>query len=195
MRIFVVLAAMLQVAFGDSVVSMPYPNPAGVTYVGYSGHHAPLSYAAAAPLAQAPVPLQYGAHLQYQTHAAIPAQIETRHVGYASAQVPAVAAVPFVKHIPTVSQVPVTRYEAHHAVIEKQVDVIKPAVSTRKIEVIFRASIFKVVKLIINILQLFTLTLLKSCPITDDIDDEFDYPFFSNSIGASPSYSEAVLRH
>lgn len=131
-----VLAAMLQVAIGGALVSMPYPNPAGVTYVGYSGHHAPLSYAAGAQLVQAPAPLQYASHLQYQHAAAIPAQVEAHHVGYASAQVPAVAAVPFVKHIPTVSQVPVTRYEAHHAVIEKQVDVLKPAVSTRKFEVI-----------------------------------------------------------
>ena len=137
MKPMVVLAALLQVAFGGVSINMPYPNPAGVTYVtGYQGHGAPLTYAHSAPFAQSGVPLQYNAHIQYAAPAAIPAKIEAHHVGYASAQVPAVAAVPYVKHVPTVSQVPVTRYEAHPAVIEKQLDVIKPAVSTRKFEVI-----------------------------------------------------------
>lgn len=76
----------------------------------------------------APAPLQYA-------QAAIPAKVEAHHVGYATAQVPAVAAVPYVKHVPTVSHVPVTRIEAQPAVFEKQLDLIKPAVSTRKVEV------------------------------------------------------------
>ncbi|XP_014613715.1 PREDICTED: uncharacterized protein LOC106792087 [Polistes canadensis] len=108
-------AALLQVGFGGHVaVRMPYLNPAGVTYVNNVPEESSLAYYA---------------------QAAVPAKVEAHHVGYATAQVPAVAAVPYVKHIPTVSHVPVTRIEAQPAVFEKQLDVIKPAVSTRKVEV------------------------------------------------------------
>nr|XP_012141008.1 PREDICTED: uncharacterized protein LOC100878965 isoform X2 [Megachile rotundata]XP_012141009.1 PREDICTED: uncharacterized protein LOC100878965 isoform X2 [Megachile rotundata]XP_012141010.1 PREDICTED: uncharacterized protein LOC100878965 isoform X2 [Megachile rotundata] len=109
--IFVVVAAtLLQGGYGGFVsVRMPYLNPAGVTYIDN---------------------VQPEAHLY-----GVPARVEAQHVGYAAAQVPAVAAVPFVKHVPTVSHVPVTKIEAQHALLEKQLDVVKPAVSTRKFEV------------------------------------------------------------
>ncbi|XP_015187600.1 PREDICTED: uncharacterized protein LOC107072305 [Polistes dominula] len=111
MQLLLVTAALLQVGFGGHVaVRMPYLNPAGVTYINSVPEESSLAYA-------------------------VPAKVEAHHIGYATAQVPAVAAVPYVKHIPTVSHVPVTRIEAQPAVFEKQLDVIKPAVSTRKVEV------------------------------------------------------------
>lgn len=91
-------------------IKMPYLNPAGVTYINN---------------------VEPQAHLAYS----FPAKVEAQHIGYAAAQVPAVAAVPYVKHIPTVSHVPVTKIEAQPAFFEKQLDVVKPAVSTRKFEV------------------------------------------------------------
>ncbi|XP_043497223.1 uncharacterized protein LOC122520955 [Polistes fuscatus] len=129
-------AALLQVGFGGHVaVRMPYLNPAGVTYINNVPEESSLAYAASYQTQQHfGSPLQYAAPLQY-AQAAVPAKVEAHHVGYATAQVPAVAAVPYVKHIPTVSHVPVTRIEAQPAVFEKQLDVIKPAVSTRKVEV------------------------------------------------------------
>jgi hypothetical protein len=124
MQLFVITAALLHVGLCDHVaVRMPYLNPAGVTYVN-DFQEAPLTYFSATPLQTV------AAHL-----AATSAKIETHHVGYAAAQVPAVAAVPFVKHVPTVSQVPITTIEAQPGVLQKQVDVIKPAVTSRKIEV------------------------------------------------------------
>ena len=45
-----------------------------------------------------------------------------------------VAAVPTVHHVPGVADVPVTRVEAQPGVIQKVVDVAKPAVSTRKFQ-------------------------------------------------------------
>lgn len=114
MKAFVALAALLQVAHCGFV---SYRNPGGVTY-----------------FSDGPVQYNDGRPLQFAQYSA-PANIEAQHVGYAAAEVPAVAAVPYVQHIPTVSQVPVTTYEHHPAVIEKQVDVLKPALSTRKIEV------------------------------------------------------------
>ncbi|KAJ9594248.1 hypothetical protein L9F63_014325 [Diploptera punctata] len=86
----------------------------------------PVAYAAPAP-----APIAYAApapaHLAY----AAPAQAA---VGYAAAAVPAVAAVPTVHHVPGVADVPVTRVEAQPGVIQKIVDVAKPAVSTRKFQ-------------------------------------------------------------
>lgn len=106
-----VVAALLQSCHGGFVsIRMPYLNPAGVTYINNVDHDGHLAYA-------------------------IPA--EAQHIGYAAAQVPAVAAVPFVKHVPTVSHVPVTKIEAQHALLEKQLDVVKPAVSTRTFEVTY----------------------------------------------------------
>lgn len=105
-----VAAALLQGSHASEVsIKMPYLSPAGVTYIDTVGPQA-LTYA-------------------------YPAQVEARHVGYAAAQVPAVAAVPYIKHIPTVSHVPVTKIEAQPALVEKQLDVVKPALSTRKFEV------------------------------------------------------------
>ncbi|XP_076231254.1 uncharacterized protein LOC143177274 [Calliopsis andreniformis] len=62
-------------------------------------------------------------------------KIETQPATYATAQEPAVASVPVVKHVPTVSNIPVTKVESQPAFLEKQLDVIKPAVSTRKVEI------------------------------------------------------------
>ncbi|XP_011870526.1 PREDICTED: uncharacterized protein LOC105563502 isoform X4 [Vollenhovia emeryi] len=121
MQLFVITTALLHICLCDHVaIRMPYLNPAGVTYVN-NLEEAPLAYTSAASL-QPVVP-------------ATSAQIETHHVGYASAQVPAVAAVSFVKHVPTISQVPVTTIEAQPGLIQKQVDVLKPAIATRKVEV------------------------------------------------------------
>lgn len=120
-----ITAALLHIGLCDHVaVKMPYLNPAGVTYVN-NLQEVPLAYTSVTPVQTV------AAHLPYIA----PAQIETHHVGYATAQVPAVAAVPFVKHVPTVSQVPVTTIEAQPGLLQKQVDVVKPAVTTRKIEV------------------------------------------------------------
>nr|XP_034192424.1 uncharacterized protein LOC117609817 [Osmia lignaria] len=109
--IFMTVAATLLQGGQSGFVSirMPYLNPAGVTYINNVEPEAHL----------------YG----------LPARVEAQHVGYAAAQVPAVAAVPYVKHVPTVSHVPITKIEAQHALLEKQLDVVKPAVSTRKFEV------------------------------------------------------------
>lgn len=109
--LFSVVATLLQTSYGGFVsIRMPYLNPAGVTYINNIESEAQLAYS-------------------------IPAKVEAQHIGYAAAQVPAVAAVPFVKHVPTVSHVPVTKIEAQPAVLEKQLDLVKPAVSTRKFEV------------------------------------------------------------
>lgn len=94
------------------------------------------------------------------------------NVGYAAAQVPAVAAVPFVKHVPTVSHVPVTRFEDHPVVLEKQLDVVKPAVQTRKFEVSCCSR--RKFKALARIFESF-----RSCV----------------SLGPPPSDPEAVLRH
>lgn len=130
MQLFVITAALLHISLCDHVaVRMPYLNPAGVTYVNdFHAQKAPVAYTSAAPLQTVATHLQYPAP-------ATPARIETHHVGYATAQVPAVAAVPFLKHVPTISQVPVTTIETQPGLLQKQVDVIKPAVTTRKIEV------------------------------------------------------------
>lgn len=146
MKVFVALAALLQLAHcGHVSVKLPYLSPAGVTYVsGYEGHAAALPYANGAVHYAAPAaPLHYAP-------AAIPAKVEAHHVGYAAAQVPAVAAVPFVKNVPTVSQVPVTTFEHHPAVVEKQVDVVRPAISTKKIEVI---SVLKIILLVNSLIM------------------------------------------
>ncbi|KAF7989555.1 hypothetical protein HCN44_008229 [Aphidius gifuensis] len=165
MKIFLTLAAMLHVSQGGHVsVRLPYQSPAGVTYLNgyYQGHEFPSSYSdsisAESPSSYSTSgqyeyqggvqyqqdfnyqqPLQYQQGFQYQSYAAAApvyqGKIETHHVGYAAAQVPAIASVPYVKHVPTISHVPVTRYEAQPAVIEKQVDVAKPALSTTKFEV------------------------------------------------------------
>ncbi|XP_014481874.1 PREDICTED: uncharacterized protein LOC106748143 [Dinoponera quadriceps] len=131
MRLFAIMAALLQIGLcGHVSIRMPYLNPAGVTYVnGLETQDAAFTYASDTPLHT--IETQ---HVQYAAPV-IPAKVETHHVGYAAAQVPAVAAVPFVKHIPTVSQVPVATIEAHPTLVQKQLDVVKPAVTSRKIEV------------------------------------------------------------
>lgn len=139
MKFLAVATALLNVVFASHVaVRLPYLNPAGVSYVGggsYEGHAAQVAQAFEH---QQPFETydHYPQPLHYQAPAA--AHIEAHHVGYAAAQVPAVAAVPVVKHVPAVADVPVTHIEAQHGFIEKQVDVAKPAVSTRKFEVCIR---------------------------------------------------------
>ncbi|XP_017790193.1 PREDICTED: uncharacterized protein LOC108572463 [Habropoda laboriosa] len=110
--VFVTVAAVLLQNGHAGFVSlkMPYPNPAGVSYINNIAPQAHFAYS-------------------------LPGKVEAQHIGYAAAQVPAVAAVPYVQHIPTVSHVPVTKYEAQPAFLEKQIDVVKQAVSTRKFEV------------------------------------------------------------
>ncbi|XP_046751592.1 uncharacterized protein LOC124414635 [Diprion similis] len=130
-------------AHGAPLVSAPGPNleyqhgEAALQYaqqphgLEYEHHHQGLEYA------QHSHGLEYAqypqAQLQYTAHA--PAHVEAHHVGYATAQVPAVAAVPVVKHVPALAEVPVTKIEAQHGFIEKQVDVAKPAVATKKFQV------------------------------------------------------------
>lgn len=130
MQLFVITAALLHIGLCDHVaVKMPYLNPSGVTYVNdFHAQEAPLAYISTAPLQTV------ATHLQYASPATS-AKIETHHVGYANAQIPAVAAVPFLKHVSTISQVPITTIEAQPGLLQKQVDVVKPAVTTRKIEV------------------------------------------------------------
>lgn len=132
MRLCVIIAALLQVGLCSHVaVRMPYLNPAGVTYVN-SLQTQDEAFAYDTPLHAVETSLQYSAPV-------IPAKVEAHHVGYATAQVPAVAAVPYVKHLPTVSHVPVTTIEAQPGLLQKQLDVVKPAVKSRKIEVsVFR---------------------------------------------------------
>lgn len=130
MRLFAIIAALLQIGLcGHVAIRMPYLNPAGVTYVNsLQTQDEAFEHAPDTSLHNIETSLRYVAPV-------IPARVETHHVGYATAQVPAVAAVPFVKHIPTVSHVPVTTIEAQPGLVQKQLDVVKPAVTSRKIEV------------------------------------------------------------
>ncbi|PSN37178.1 hypothetical protein C0J52_27287 [Blattella germanica] len=98
--------------------------------VAYAAHEpANLAYAAPAVHA-APAPVAYAAPA---LHAA-PAHVAYAAPAVAHAAVPAVAAVPTVHHVPGVADVPVTRVEAQPGVIQKVVDVAKPAISTRKFQ-------------------------------------------------------------
>ena len=97
--------------------------PAALGYAAPAVAAAPAALGYAAPaVAAAPAAFGYAA----PAVAAAPAAF-----GYAA---PAVAAVPTVHHVPGVADVPVTRVEAHPGVIQKVVDVAKPAVSTRKFQ-------------------------------------------------------------
>lgn len=129
MQLLVIASALLHIGLCDHVaVKMPYLNPAGVTYVNDFQEASLAAFTSVTPLQTVATQLQYIAP-------ATSARIETHHVGYANAQVPAVAAVPFVKHVPTISQIPVTTIEAQPALLQKQIDIVKPAITTRKIEV------------------------------------------------------------
>ena len=136
-------------------VRLPYLNPAGVTYVdgpAPAGLAAgPVQYAAGAPALEAEVgyaapavgtaPAAFGyaapavgtapAAFGYAAPAVAAAPAP---VAYAAAPVHTVAAVPTVHHVPGLADVPVTRVEAQPGVIQKVVDVAKPAVSTRKFQ-------------------------------------------------------------
>lgn len=122
-------------AYSQPQISSQYAGPAPSSYqyqsAAFNQQQTDFRYSA---------PVQYETGLRYAAPSAAvyPAHVAAHHVGYTAAQVPGVAAVPFVKHVPTVSNVPVTRIEAHHGLIEQQVDVAKPAVSTRKFEVIWK---------------------------------------------------------
>ena len=101
--------------------------PAAVGYAAPALAAAPAAVGYAAPaLAAAPAAVGYAA----PALAAAPAP-----VAYAAAPVHTVAAVPTVHHVPGIADVPVTRVEAQPGVIQKVVDVAKPAVSTRKFQV------------------------------------------------------------
>ena len=100
--------------------------PAAVGYAAPAVDAAPPAVGFAAPaVAAAPAAFGYAA----PALAAAPAP-----VAYAAAPVQTVAAVPVVHHVPGVADVPVTRVEAQPGVIQKVVDVAKPAVSTRKFQ-------------------------------------------------------------
>ncbi|GFG40955.1 hypothetical protein Cfor_04700 [Coptotermes formosanus] len=144
MRTLILVAVLIHTVLGGGdyySVRLPYLNPAGVTYIdgpAPAGLAAgPVQYAAAAPaiaaelgyaapsVAAAPAAVGFAA----PALAAAPAP-----VAYAAAPVHTVAAVPTVHHVPGVADVPVTRVEAQPGVIQKVVDVAKPAVSTRKFQ-------------------------------------------------------------
>ena len=100
--------------------------PAAFGYAAPAVGTAPAAFGYAAPaVAAAPAAFGYAA----PAVAAAPAP-----VAYAAAPVHTVAAVPTVHHVPGVADVPVTRVEAQPGVIQKVVDVAKPAVSTRKFQ-------------------------------------------------------------
>ena len=164
MRTLILIAAIIQTVLGGGShfsVRLPFLNPAGVTYLdgpapaGLSA--GPLGYAAAghvvepaaveigyagaavtaAPAVGYAVPAVTAAPAVAAVTAAPPVAAvgyAAPAVGYAPAAVPAVAAVPTVHHVPGVADVPVTRVEARPGVIQKVVDVAKPAVSTRKFQ-------------------------------------------------------------
>ncbi|XP_067013492.1 proline-rich protein 36-like [Anabrus simplex] len=136
MRSLVLVAAFVQVVLGGGsqvAVQLPYLNPAGVTYL--SGPTAPGLAAGPAYAAPAHVGLAHGLAQAPAYGYAAPAAYATHAVGYATAQVPGVAAVPTVHHVPGVADVPVTSVQATPGVVQKLVDVARPAVSTRKFEV------------------------------------------------------------
>ena len=155
MRTLILVAVFIHAVLGGGdyySVRLPYLNPAGVTYVdgpAPAGLAAgPVQYAAAAPAIAAEVgyaaPAVAAGHAAFGLaapavaagHAAFgfaaPA-VAAGHapVAYAAAPVHTVAAVPTVHHVPGVADVPVTRVQAQPGVIQKVVDVAKPAVSTR----------------------------------------------------------------
>jgi len=154
MRTLILVAAVIQAVLGGGShfsVRLPFLNPAGVTYLdgpAPAGLAAgPVQYGAAAPAVAAegyaaPAVVAEGyaapavaAELRYAAPAipAVPAAAPAP-VAYAAAPVHTVAAVPTVHHVPGVADVPVTRVEAKPGVIQKVVDIAKPAVSTRKFQ-------------------------------------------------------------
>nr|CAD7204889.1 unnamed protein product [Timema douglasi] len=113
MKTVVLVAAMVQMALGGGsqfAVRLPFLNPAGVP-----------------PTLRVQLTLQVPPHTPPPAILAYASHAPAAHVGY--------AAVPTVHHVPGVADVPVTRVNAQHGVIQKLVDVAKPAVQTRKFEV------------------------------------------------------------
>lgn len=147
MRLLVILA-LANVALGGHIaVRMPFLNPAGVTYAQYGqaphGDHQQVTYSE--PHAQYSYQQAYDGHQQVtysEPHAQYAYQQEHVHyaqqpsaVGYAQVPVKTAVAVPTVHHVPAVADVPYTKIEAQPAVLQKIVDVAKPAIKTRKFEV------------------------------------------------------------
>lgn len=112
------------------------------------GNQHQLAYATQQQLAYEPqnpyigqAPYDSGNHLAYEnshvSYTNVPAQAYagvSAH-GYASVPVKAAVAVPTVHHVPAVADVPVTKIVSQPAVIQKIVDVAKPAIKTQKYEV------------------------------------------------------------
>lgn len=159
MKISMAVAAVLHLAAAGHVdVRMPYLNPAGVTY--YQGQHqaysGPAAYAVAPELGQhqlaysqqvayeaqnpyiGQAPYDSGNHLAYE-HSQVSYSNVPAH-GYASVPVKAAVAVPTVHHVHGVADVPVTKIVSQPGVIQKIVDVAKPAIKTQKYEVIINNS-------------------------------------------------------
>ncbi|PNF31846.1 hypothetical protein B7P43_G08915 [Cryptotermes secundus] len=108
--------------------------PAAVGYAAPAAAAAPAAVGYAAPaVAAAPAAFGYAAPAVAAAPAAV-GYAAPAGIAYASAPVKTVAAVPTVHHVPGVADVPVTRVEAQPGVIQKLVDVAKPAVSTRKFQ-------------------------------------------------------------
>jgi len=89
---------------------------AAVSPVTRFAQYAPVAQVAQVTHVAQPLPVAYSA-----------AHVKTASVGY--------AAVPTVQHVPAVQDVPYTRIEATPGFVQKEVDVAKPAVATRKFEV------------------------------------------------------------
>lgn len=135
MRLLLLVSALTQVVLsGHVAVRMPFLNPAGITYTSY-GHPAPqynYDYSDHGYGYEAQAQLAYAAQVQHQQPLLAKGPVA---VGYAQVPVKAAVAVPTVHHVPAIADVPVTKYEAQPALIQKIVDVAKPAIKTRKYEV------------------------------------------------------------
>lgn len=151
MKFFIVAVALVHaVSCGHVAVRMPFLNPAGVTYTSYgqisSYGQAPsydygeqaLAYGNAYA-ADAHAQAAYAGEALYQNvhHQQVAVAKAPVAVGYAQVPVKAAVAVPTVHHVPAVADVPYTKIEAQPAVVQKIVDVAKPAIKTRKYEVRF----------------------------------------------------------
>lgn len=146
MKFFIVAVALVHaVSCGHVAVRMPFLNPAGVTYTSYGqvpsydyGEQA-LAYGNAYAAEAHHAPAAYAGEGFYQNvhHQQVAVAKAPVAVGYAQVPVKAAVAVPTVHHVPAVADVPYTKIEAQPAVVQKIVDVAKPAIKTRKYEVIF----------------------------------------------------------
>lgn len=155
MKFFILAAAILNAALaGHVAVRMPFLNSAGVTYVQGQYQQEYNPYLQQQLAYSEPQVAYQQQHFAYPTQAAYAAQevvastvSPVAHVpvavakapvavGYAQVPVKTHVEVPTVQHVSHVTDVPFTKIEAQPAVIQSVVDVAKPAVKTRKFEVL-----------------------------------------------------------